>query len=82
MKDNLNMGEVLPTLPFWMTRSFWLMLLAVLAMVTSTLGLDWPWVTDPETVDEIMQIVGAVSVFLSWRERLAPNYRLGVGGRS
>jgi len=68
----------LPVLPFWMARSFYLTLLAVVAPVASSLGLDWPWVTDPATVDGIMQIVGAVSAVLAWRERVAPHFRLGL----
>jgi hypothetical protein len=69
----------LPVLPFYMARSFWLTLLAVVAPVASSLGLDWPWVTDPATVDGIMQIVGGVSAALAWRERVAPSFRLGIG---
>ena len=67
----------LPVLPFWQARSFWLTLLALLAMILPALGLDWPWVNNPATVDRIMQMVGAVSAALAWRERLAPRFRVG-----
>lgn len=72
------MSEQLPALPFWQARSFWLTFLAVLAPLLSALGLDWPWVTDPATIDAIMQIVGAVSAVLAWRERLNPGRRLSL----
>ena len=70
--------KALPELPFWQARSFWLTVLALLAMILPALGLDWPWVNDPATVDRIMQLVGALSAALAWRERLAPNFRLGM----
>ena len=73
-----NLGEVLPVLPFWQARSFWLTLLAVAAPVLSAVGLDWPWVAHPSTVDLIMQVIGGIAAALAWRERLAPNFRLGV----
>lgn len=66
----------LPELPFWQARSFWLTLFAVLAPVVAALGLDWPWVSSPATVDLIMQVVGAVAAGLAWRERIAPAFRL------
>jgi hypothetical protein len=71
-------NDNLPTMPFWQARSFWLTLLALVAMIAPALGLNWPWVTDPATVDRIMQIVGAVSAALAWQQRLAPNFRLGL----
>ncbi|MCB5411764.1 hypothetical protein [Pseudogemmobacter faecipullorum] len=77
---NLHMGDVLPALPFWAARSFWLTLLAIVAMVGPQLGLPVAWAGEPETIEGIMQIVGAVSVVLAWRERLAPNYRLRFWG--
>lgn len=69
----------LPVLPFWQARSFWLTLVAVLSPVLSALGLDWPWVTNPATIDLIMSLVvsPAAAVF-AWRERLAPSFRLGL----
>ena len=66
----------MPTLPFWQARSFYLTLTAVAAPILSASGLDWPWVSDPATVDTVMQIVGAISAALAWRERLAPKKRL------
>lgn len=75
---NLNMGDVLPALPFWQARSFWLTLLAFLAPILSALGIDWPWINHPSTVDLIMQLVGAVAALLAWRERLRPNFRLAL----
>jgi hypothetical protein len=68
----------LPVLPFWQARSFWLMLLAVLAPIISALGFDWPWVTNPATVDLIMQAVGAIAAAGAWQARLAPHFRLGL----
>lgn len=78
MQYNHQMGDVLPVMPFWQARSFWLTLLALAAMVLPAFGVDWPWVRDPVTVDRIMQGIGAVSTALAWRERLAPNFRLGL----
>ena len=43
------------------------------------LGLDWPWVTDPDTLDAIMQVVGGVAAAMAWRERVNPRRRLVVG---
>jgi len=74
----INMGDVLPKLPFWQARSFWLTLFAFVGPILAAFGIDWPWVSDPATVDLIMQIVGAVSAVLAWRERLRPNFRLGL----
>jgi hypothetical protein len=68
----------LPPLPFWQARSWWLTLLAVLAPILSLLGLDWPWVNDPATVDTIMQIVAGIAAALAWRERLNPHRRLAL----
>lgn len=70
------MSGALPQLPFWQARSWWLTVLAVLAPVLSALGIDWPWISDPKTVDLIMQAIGGVSALLSWRERLNPRRRL------
>jgi len=72
------MSEQLPALPFWQARSFWLTLFAVLAPVLSAFGIDWPWVTDPATIDAVMQIVGAVAAVLAWRERINPARRLSL----
>lgn len=74
---NPKMGDLLPVLPFWQARSFWLTLLAFAAPILTALGIQWPWVSDPATVDTIMQVVGAVSAVLAWRERLRPNFQLG-----
>ena len=76
MTDDYKMGDILPPMPFWQARSFWLTLLAVAAPILAALGIDWPWVSDPATVDAIMQIVAAISAALAWRERLRPNYKL------
>lgn len=73
---DLKMGNVLPALPFWQARSFWLTLLAVIGPILSAVGIDWPRVADPATVDAIMQITGALGTVLAWRERLKPNFRL------
>lgn len=70
--------EELPKLPFWQARSFWLTLIAFLAPILSAFGLDWPWVSDPATVDTIMQIVAAVAALLAWRERIRPRHRLSL----
>jgi hypothetical protein len=72
------MQDDLPPLPFWQARSWWLTLLAVVAPILSLLGLDWPWVSDPETVDTIMQIVAGIAAALAWRERLNPHRRLAL----
>jgi hypothetical protein len=76
--QQIKTGSPLPTLPFWMARSFWLTLLALVSMIAPTFGFDWPWASDPATVDRIMQLVGAVSAALAWQQRLAPNFRLGI----
>lgn len=68
----------LPVMPFWQARSWWMTLLAILAPVLSLMGVNWPWVSDPATVDIIMQLVGGASAALAWRERLAPLYQLGL----
>lgn len=66
----------LPTLPFWQARSWWMTFYAVLAPVVSMLGLDWPWVSDPETVNTTLQVTSAIAAGLAWRERLNPKKRL------
>lgn len=71
-KDTLT----LPPLPFWQAKSWWYTVFAVLGPVLSLFGINWPWVSDPATVDVIMQIVGAVATGLAWRERLNPMRRL------
>lgn len=71
-------GPQLPVLPFWQARSFWTMALAVLAPIIAALGLDWPLVGSPGTVDVIMNIIGAIAAAETWRQRLAPNFRLGI----
>lgn len=68
----------LPVLPFWQARSFWAAVLAVLAPILSLIGIDWPAVSDPATVDKIMQIVGAIAAAIAWQQRVAPNFRLGI----
>ncbi len=70
------MPNDLPPLPFWQARSWWLTLIAVLTPVLALLGLDWPWVTDPDTPDAVMQVVGGVAAALAWRERVNPRRRL------
>lgn len=70
------MSSNLPPLPFWQARSWWLTFFAVLAPILSLLGINWPWVSDPSTVDTVMQVVGAISTALAWRERLDPKRRL------
>lgn len=72
------MGDLLPTMPFWQARSFWFTLLAFLAPILSALGIDWPWVSNPATIDAIMQVVGAITAVLAWRERVQPNFRLSL----
>ena len=72
------MSEQLPSLPFWQARSWWMTLLAVIAPVLSLLGINWPWVTDPATVDVIMQAVGGIAALFAWRERLNPSKRLTI----
>jgi hypothetical protein len=69
-------AQDLPALPFWQARSFWLTLLALIAMVGPSFGLSVPWASNPATVDLIMQGVGALAAALAWRERLSPNFRL------
>jgi hypothetical protein len=71
-----DMPDQLPSLPFWQARSWWMTLLAVIAPLLSLIGIDWPWVSDPATVDVIMQVVGGVAAALAWRERLNPHKRL------
>jgi hypothetical protein len=73
-------GRDLPALPFWQARSFWLTLMALLAMVLPAFGISWPWVSDPATVDRIMQLVGPVSAVWAWAERWAPNRRIALRG--
>ena len=80
MTSQIKMGDVLPAMPFWAARSFWLTLLALVAMIGPQLGLPVAWAGDPQTIETIMQIVGGVSAALAWRERLAPNYRLSFWG--
>lgn len=75
------MSEQLPPLPFYLARSWWMTVLAVVAPILSLLGINWPWVTDPATVDVIMQIVGGISAALAWRERLNPQRRLTIKGK-
>jgi len=70
------MTDDLPPLPFYLARSWWMTLLAVIAPLLSLIGIDWPWVSDPATVDVIMQVVGGVAAALAWRERLNPHKRL------
>ena len=72
------MPDSLPALPFWQARSWWLTLFAVVAPILSLLGLEWHWVSDPATVDVIMQIVGGISAALAWRERVNPARRLTI----
>lgn len=72
------MNPELPSLPFWQARSWWLTLFAVVAPILSLLGLDWPWVSDPATVDVVMQVVGGIAAALAWRERVNPARRLTV----
>lgn len=69
-------AKALPELPFWQARSFWLTVMAVLAPIVSALGLNWPWVNNPATVDLILQVIGAITAAGAWRERLAPKFRL------
>ena len=71
----------MPTLPFWQARSFYLTLLALVGSVLPVAGIDWPWVSDPATVDAIMQIVSGVAAVLAFRERIAPKRRLTMGGK-
>lgn len=66
----------MPTLPFWAARSFYLTLLALVGSVLPVAGVNWPWVSDPATVDAIMQIVSGVAAVLAWRERLSPKRKL------
>jgi predicted membrane chloride channel (bestrophin family) len=68
----------LPVLPFWQARSFWAALMAVIAPIAAMAGINWPWVSDPATVDRIMQVVGAISAAIAWQQRTAPNFRLGL----
>ena len=68
----------LPPLPAWQARSFWLTVMAFVGSVMPLLGIDWPWVNDPATVDTIMQIVSGVAAVLAWRERVNPHRRLVI----
>lgn len=70
------MKSTLPPLPFWQARSWWLTFFGVLAPVLSVFGINWPWVSDPATVDITMQLVGGIATALAWRERLSPLRRL------
>ena len=71
------MSDQLPVLPFWQARSFWLTLTALVGSILPIVGIDWPWVNDPQTVDAIMQVVSGVAAVLAWRERVNPSFRLG-----
>jgi hypothetical protein len=71
------MSDQLPVLPFWQARSFWLTLTALVGSILPLLGIDWPWVSDPQTVDAIMQVVSGIAAVLAWRERVNPSFRLG-----
>ena len=71
----------LPPLPFYMARSFWLTLTALVGSVLPVFGVNWPWVSDPATVDTIMQVVSGIAAALAFRERIAPKRRLTMGGQ-
>jgi hypothetical protein len=70
----------LPPLPFWHARSFWLTITALLGSILPVLGVDWPWVSDPTTVDTIMQVVSGVAAVLAWQARVNPHRRLALKG--
>ena len=71
----------MPTLPFWAARSFWYTLLALVGSVLPVFNVHWPWVSDPATVDTIMQVVSGAAAVLAFRERIAPKRRLTMGGK-
>ena len=75
------MSEQLPPLPIWQARSFWLTVTAFLGSVLPLIGINWPWVSDPATVDAIMQFVSGVAAVLALRERLNPQRRLTIKGQ-
>jgi len=78
---NTNMGDLLPTLPFWQARSFWATALTASLTIANALGVD---VLGRLGTDEasIMHTVDAVlpvaTAMWAWMERRAPNYKLGV----
>ncbi len=68
----------LPPLPIWQARSFWLTVTAFAGSVLPLLGINWPWVSDPATVDAIVQLMSGVAAVLALRERLNPHRRLTI----
>ena len=68
----------LPPLPIWQARSFWLTVAAFFGSILPLLGINWPWVSDPATVDTIMQVVSGVAAVLALRERANPHRRLTI----
>jgi hypothetical protein len=73
-----NTTPDLPPLPIWQARSFWLTVTAFFGSILPLLGIDWPWVSDPATVDTIMQVVSGVAAVLALRERANPHRRLTI----
>lgn len=61
----------LPPLNMLATRSFWSGLVGFVAVLTPSLGL--PVFDEVETVDTIMQVVGAVLLAFSYYQRANPS---------
>ena len=68
-------NEALPPISIFQTRSFWLLLGAVLIPVLRLLGYEPP-MASAEFADTMMTIVPAALALLAYMQRAAPNFRL------
>ena len=68
-------NESLPPISIFATRSFWLLLGAVLIPLARLLGYEPPFGSE-ELADAMMTVIPAILALLAYTQRAAPNFRL------
>lgn len=77
-------NDTLPPLSPLRTPSFWAVIVSLVCWLGALFGVDvlaaFGVVSEAELVTVILQVVAMLAGFWAWVERLAPRYRLTIGG--
>ena len=75
------MAEQLPTLPFYLARSFWATLLTAAFTIAHALGIDIfarLGIGEGDALAAVDALLPVATAFWAWLERRNPHYRLTV----
>ena len=73
------MADQLPTLPFYLARSFWATLLTAAFTVANALGIEIvAGIGEADALAAVDALLPVATAFWAWLERRNPAYRLTV----